>query len=40
MRLKWLGHACFLITSSEGIRILTDPFDSTVDTRFLMWRLI
>lgn len=30
MRLKWLGHACFLITSSEGIRILTDPFDSTV----------
>ena len=25
MKLKWLGHACFLITSSEGIRILTDP---------------
>ena len=30
MKLKWLGHACFLITSSSGVRILTDPFDSTV----------
>ena len=30
MHLKWLGHSCFLITSSAGVRILTDPFDSTV----------
>lgn len=30
MKLKWLGHSCFLITSSAGVRILTDPFDSTV----------
>jgi len=30
MKLKWLGHSCFLITSSSGVRILTDPFDSTV----------
>lgn len=30
MKIKWLGHACFLITSNSGIRILTDPFDHTV----------
>jgi len=30
MKVKWLGHACFLITSSKGTRILTDPFDETV----------
>lgn len=26
MKVKWLGHACFLITSEEGIRIITDPY--------------
>lgn len=26
MKVKWLGHACFLITSREGIRIITDPY--------------
>jgi L-ascorbate metabolism protein UlaG (beta-lactamase superfamily) len=26
MRIKWLGHACFLITSANGIRIITDPY--------------
>ena len=26
MRIKWLGHACFLITSDTGIRIITDPY--------------
>ncbi len=30
MKIKWLGHSCFLITSSTGVRILTDPFDETV----------
>ena len=30
MKIKWFGHACFLITSSEGVRILTDPFDPSV----------
>lgn len=30
MKIKWLGHACFLITSEKGIRIVTDPFDETV----------
>jgi L-ascorbate metabolism protein UlaG (beta-lactamase superfamily) len=23
---QWLGHSCFLITSFEGVRIVTDPF--------------
>jgi len=26
MKIKWLGHACFLITSDEKIRIITDPY--------------
>ena len=29
MIIKWLGHSCFLITSKEGLRIITDPY--TVD---------
>lgn len=28
MKIKWLGHACFLITSEAGTRIITDPFAS------------
>lgn len=30
MKIKWLGHSCFLITSQAGTKILTDPFDSKV----------
>jgi len=26
MKVKWLGHACFLITSAGGLKIITDPF--------------
>jgi L-ascorbate metabolism protein UlaG (beta-lactamase superfamily) len=26
MKVKWLGHACFLITSESGLRIITDPY--------------
>jgi L-ascorbate metabolism protein UlaG (beta-lactamase superfamily) len=26
MRMKWLGHACFLITSKGGLRVITDPY--------------
>ena len=26
MKVKWLGHATFLITSDAGIRIITDPY--------------
>ena len=30
VEIRWLGHACFLITAGDGTRILTDPFDETV----------
>jgi L-ascorbate metabolism protein UlaG (beta-lactamase superfamily) len=26
MKTKWLGHACFLITSEGGLRVITDPY--------------
>jgi L-ascorbate metabolism protein UlaG (beta-lactamase superfamily) len=28
VRVKWLGHASFLITSETGIRIITDPYEA------------
>jgi len=28
MKVKWLGHACFLIVSDKGFRIITDPYTS------------
>lgn len=28
MKITWLGHACFLIETVDGIKILTDPFDN------------
>ncbi len=27
MKIKWNGHACFTITSSEGTAIVTDPYE-------------
>ena len=27
MKIKWLGHASFLITSDGGVKILTDPYE-------------
>ncbi|ACL75452.1 MBL fold metallo-hydrolase [Ruminiclostridium cellulolyticum] len=30
MKIKWFGHSCFLLTSDNGIRILTDPFNEQV----------
>jgi L-ascorbate metabolism protein UlaG (beta-lactamase superfamily) len=30
MRIRWLGHSCFLLTNERGINILTDPFDETL----------
>jgi len=27
MKIKWYGHAAFLVTSSRGVRIITDPYD-------------
>jgi L-ascorbate metabolism protein UlaG (beta-lactamase superfamily) len=28
MKVKWLGHASFLITSDKGVKIITDPYKS------------
>ena len=30
MKIEWLGHACFMLTSADGTRILTDPFNEKV----------
>lgn len=29
LKIKWLGHSAFLITSDTGIRIITDPYTPT-----------
>jgi len=26
MKIRWLGHSCFLITSKDGTRVITDPY--------------
>ncbi|PZC50583.1 MAG: L-ascorbate metabolism protein UlaG, beta-lactamase superfamily [Chloroflexi bacterium] len=31
MKIKWLGHASFLITSNDGTTIITDPYQSAND---------
>jgi L-ascorbate metabolism protein UlaG (beta-lactamase superfamily) len=30
MKVKWLGHACFLLTSESGLSIMTDPYTAGV----------
>lgn len=30
MRIKWLGHSCFKMSTKNGIRVVTDPFDDNV----------
>lgn len=34
MKIKWLGHAAFLITSEAGIKIITDPYTPGGDLRY------
>ncbi|MCD6321324.1 MBL fold metallo-hydrolase [Candidatus Bipolaricaulota bacterium] len=34
MKIRWIGHSCFLITGSNGVKILTDPFDESVPYPF------
>lgn len=34
MKIKYLGHASFLITSDKGARIITDPYKSRPDLRY------
>ncbi|MCR4430419.1 MAG: MBL fold metallo-hydrolase [Tepidanaerobacteraceae bacterium] len=33
MKIRWLGHASFLLESQSGTRIVTDPFDGSVGYR-------
>ena len=30
VKIRWFGHSCFLITSKQGVKILTDPFSPQV----------
>ncbi len=30
MKVRWLGHSCFLVTNEKGGRLVTDPFDPSV----------
>jgi L-ascorbate metabolism protein UlaG (beta-lactamase superfamily) len=34
MKLKWLGHSCFLITTEAGLRIITDPYTTVGGIRY------
>ena len=27
MKIKWYGHAAFLITSGQGVKVITDPYE-------------
>jgi L-ascorbate metabolism protein UlaG (beta-lactamase superfamily) len=27
MKVKWLGHSCFLITADKGTKLITDPYE-------------
>lgn len=34
MKIKWLGHAAFLITSDAGIKIITDPYETSAGLKY------
>lgn len=34
MKVKWLGHSCFLITTRGGVRIITDPYAVGEDIKY------
>jgi len=34
MKIKWLGHASFLITSDTGLKIITDPYETGGDLSY------
>jgi len=34
MKIKWLGHSAFLITSDSGTRIITDPYETGGDLKY------
>jgi L-ascorbate metabolism protein UlaG (beta-lactamase superfamily) len=34
MKIKWLGHATFLITSDSGTSVMTDPYATSADIKY------
>ncbi|HXY74519.1 MAG TPA: MBL fold metallo-hydrolase [Dehalococcoidales bacterium] len=34
MKVKWLGHSAFLLTSEKGVRIITDPYKSVGEIKY------
>ncbi len=34
MKIKWLGHASFLVTSDNGTRIITDPYEPILGMKY------
>ena len=34
MKIKYLGHASFMITSNDGTRIITDPYQTSADLTY------
>ncbi|MBA7487325.1 hypothetical protein ES708_13165 [subsurface metagenome] len=34
MKIKWLGHASFMITSDAGIKIITDPYKTSETVKY------
>lgn len=38
MKVRWLGHSCFLLTSASGSTLLTDPYDSAAYPATLLHR--
>ena len=34
MKIKYLGHAAFVITSDEGVKIITDPYTTSPDLTY------
>jgi L-ascorbate metabolism protein UlaG (beta-lactamase superfamily) len=28
MKIKWYGHSAFMVTSDQGVKIITDPYES------------
>ena len=35
MKMEWIGHACFRMTSANGTKVVTDPYDESVGIRMM-----
>jgi len=38
MKIKWLGHSCFLLSAENGATLLTDPYDTKAYPGTLLYR--